>query len=228
MKQQIEVGSLWDLWSLCVQINVQECSEEPRSPRGDSAAETEELWAHLLMRLEPYLLTVLRNRLERFGRRHDAEETLQEVYCRLFDHDRRALRHCRATCDGELLAYLKRICGSVVQDQERARRAQKRNAVLTEASEDIVCSQPSAHEQMRSLELRRRLREECRAVSSCASPSRDVWIFERAVVDGWNSREIADWVDLRQASVDAIVCRMRQRLAERGLNVPVRRELRAA
>lgn len=222
MKLELGNGSLWDLWSRCVEASLDE-SRRPEHTAGDPT-EDDELWGRLLASLTPYLITVLRHRLELLGRRGDAEEMLQEVYCRLFEHDRRALRRCRASCDGELLAYLKRICSSVVQDDERARRAQKRHAVLLEANDEIVCRQPSAHQQLRSLELRRRLREECRAASSPLSTSRDVWIFERAVVDGWRSREIARWVELREASIDAIVCRMRRRLEERGLHVPGRRE----
>ncbi|MEM6707062.1 MAG: hypothetical protein AAF690_30440 [Acidobacteriota bacterium] len=245
MKQKDTTGSLWALWQTCME-----------DPEGDARVNTdppaarildaeltgrarescaavgelgrEESWSLLIQRLEPYLLTVLRHRLATHGRRHDAEEVLQDVYCRLFDNDRRALRLCRARSDGELLAYLKRVCASVAQDNERARRAQKRCGIESEATEEIASSEPSADEQLRTLELRRRLREECRAVCSAPAFSRDAWIFERAVVDGWESREICRWVDLREASVDAIVCRLRKRLAGRGLLVPSRRAARAA
>ncbi len=189
-----------------------------------AALDDEGGWSLLLPRIEPYLRTVLRHRLEGHGLlgREHVDEALQEVFCRLLDHDARALRRCRARTDGELLAYLKRICVSVVQDSDRALHAQKRRGLRAELHEDMESDERHAVEHLLVQELRARLLEECRAVASSASRPRDLWIFERAVLDGWSSREIAKWVGLKQPSVDAVVCRLRQRLRQRGLHVPAR------
>ena len=198
------------LWITCVEQGLGEQSEQS--------------WFLLVRRLEPYLKTVLRHRLGALGitMREEIDESLQDVYCRLFEKEGAAMRRCRATSDGEVLAYLKRICSTVVLDRERSRRAQKRSALLTDLVDDIASPSSSVYEELRTRELRNLLLEECRRVSTAAAAPRDVWIFERAVLDGWSTEEIADWVDLRPPSVDAIVCRMRQKLAVRGLTVPSR------
>ena len=60
------------------------------------------------------------------------------------------------------------------------------------------------------------------AMSDPGRVVRDGWIFERAVLDGWTSREIASRVDVSASSIDSLVHRMRRRLGAAGLAVPDR------
>lgn len=61
-------------------------------------------------------MIVLQN-LIRLGRRAQndtVDELVQDVYCRLLDHDRRVLRECRARTESSVMGYLASICASVV------------------------------------------------------------------------------------------------------------------
>ena len=200
------------LWHGCVE-------SEART----GAAEAES-WALLVARVQPYLCSILQHRLGTLGRDRpeEVDEALQDVYCRLIANDYRAMRALRADRDGEVLAYLKRVALSVVNDQERWSRARKRAVDMTSTLKEVASGEAGAERRLLLQELRSLLLQECRRVASPRASDRDVWIFERAVLDGWSSSEIAKWVKLRAASIDAVVCRMRQKLAGRGLHVPSR------
>ncbi len=65
-------------------------------------------------------------RLDRRAYTDTVDELVQEVYCRLLDKNRRALRSCRAQSDSSFRGYLACLCANLVVDHLRSRSAQKR------------------------------------------------------------------------------------------------------
>ena len=121
----------------------------------------------------------------------------------------------------------------MVVDSLRSRRTLKRGGSLLlvelesageNGAEMIVDTAPTPE----TLAIRRELRESvlasCRACFRRAQLERDVTIFEKAVLDGWTSREIAAELDcgLKAGSIDSLVHRQRKRLRERGIALPRR------
>ncbi len=188
-------------------------------------------WARLLERVDRRILAFLGAKLALMGQRADqdmVEELRQEVYLRLVQRGRRALRRCRATTDGQVFAYLYRVCGSVAVDQVRCRLAAKRGRGRTLSLEArSPCPDPrggelSALDSVHSSQLRDRLRGAFRDLYPSPLASRNRWIFERVVIEGWTSPEVAPMVGLRPTSVDSLVHRMKKRLGEAGITVPER------
>lgn len=208
----MESSVLADLW--------RRCSDEDRE--GD--------WAQFLSRVEPRIRGFLTSQILGLGLEPGngvIDELTQDVYCRLFEADRRALRQCRATCDHQMLAYLKTICRSAAVDHHRALMAKKRGRgsvhSLPMSGREI---QPSADRSPEDTVLTHQLRVRLRRLlSNLGTPEqsrRNGWIFERAVVDGWTSREIACRTGLEPSGIDSLISRMKQRLRALGLSVPDR------
>lgn len=165
------------------------------------------------------------------------EERIQDVYCRLLDHDCRALRSFRGSCDGEVVAYLRRVGRSVVVDRVRKLQASKRGGGWHPVSgsqtldlsqaERIADPGPSPDERYIIKEWRRSLVRQCaQALAGCAE--RDRRIFRMAHFEGLSSREIAAELggQIDPGSVDSVLYRQRRLLARRGLSLPHRRAVR--
>lgn len=195
-------------------------------------------WATLIRRVDP----VLRSTLAGLGRSYGVylnrdllDEVIQETYVRLLQNDRRVLRGCRARSETTILSYLRRVARSTLIDWLRARRALKRGPAIELSIEamdalagdvdgfDLPSRSASPLDSIYAQELRRRFRRECLCVARPGGTAgRDIWITERMVVDGWNSREAAHVVQLAPATVATVLSRMRRELRRRGLLMPAR------
>ena len=74
------------------------------------------------------------------------EERVQDAFCRLLEHDRRALRRFRGRVEGEVVNYLRRIGRSVVVDRVRLASTRKRGGgwLVVEALPDLATYRDTA------------------------------------------------------------------------------------
>ncbi len=195
-------------------------------------------WASLVRRVDPMLRSTLSGLGRSYGvylNRDLLDEVIQETYVRLLQNDRRVLRGCRGRSETTILSYLRRVARSTLIDWLRSRRALKRGRAVELSIDaldvlagdfdgfDIPSRASSPLDAIYLQELRRRFRRECWCVARPGGTARrDIWITERMVVDGWNSREAAGAVQLAPATVATVLSRMRRELRRRGLVVPGR------
>jgi hypothetical protein len=191
-------------------------------------------WSLLVDRLTPSLRGVIGGTLNlcRVAQRRDLmEELVQEVWCRLLAADRRALRDYRGSSDREAAAYVRRIATTIVFDRVRndgaVKRAPQRPSAF-DASEALGSRIADA----RGCPERRLLaRERARQLVALfgevvgASRRRERLVIARlAFVEGRSSREIvarlgAPWSEAR---INSFLCRLRRRLAKRGVRLAAR------
>jgi DNA-directed RNA polymerase specialized sigma24 family protein len=201
----------------------------PRDPR---------LWDGLVRRHGARLKAVVRRALRR--RRHPAtdelvEDLVQEVWCRVFERCRHRLVGLAAGAEGHLtFSYLAQMARNVAVDRVRAERAAKRgggwlrrDAAGEEGDAIALVPDPAPGPEQRLLarERRRRFRQRCRPYVSRRRTGRDLAIVERALIDGWSSRQILRALDgrLSESSVDTLVHRVRRGLASEGIEVEPRK-----
>ncbi len=224
-------------------MNPQTCHQQTEQPhdfpdlwRECVAADAD--WASLVRRVDPLLRSTLTALARSYGTYLTSDlldELIQETYLRLLQKDRRGLRGCRAKSETTIRSYLRRVARSTLVDWLRARSALKRGAVvelhvgveagLAEDTElvELPSRAYSPIDAIYARELRSRFRSECRGVARPGGTAlRDTWMTERMVVDGWNSREAANAVQLAPATVATVVGRMRRALRRRGLMMPAR------
>lgn len=196
---------------------------------------SEDAWQDFVARFGRCLSSAVRRTLVRLGASADqdtVEDLVQEVYCRLLERDRRALRRCRARTRVGLIAYLRTICDSVVVDRLRARTAMKRGEGYREVAMDVARGvesmvfdpAPSPEARMLGKESRQRFRSTFHGAVSGPRAGRNWRILELAFVYGWSSREIAEGfaTDLKASSIDSLVLRARRRLGSVGVTLPER------
>ncbi len=199
-----------------------------------AASRRDEPWRELLTRFREPLEGGISRGLRRCGRSaadESREDLRQEVYCRLLEHDARALRRCRGHGEPEIRGYLARIAERVVRDAVRAARAEKRggglhrDGAMAEVAIEVACTRPSPERRAEQAEAGRRFLAGCRAVLGKRAARRDLTILYLALVERWSSPEICDRLgaDLTPGRVDSLVHRSRRRLAARGVGLPRRR-----
>jgi DNA-directed RNA polymerase specialized sigma24 family protein len=199
-----------------------------------AASRRDEPWRELLERFTEAIEKGVSRGLRRCGRGaagHDREDLRQEVYCKLLEHDARALRQCRGCTEQEVRAYLARIAERVVRDAVRATMAEKRGGGLLrecgagETLSHLACSRPSPERCAERAEAGRRFLAGCRAVLGRRAAGRELTILYLAVIEDWSSPEICRRLGagLTPGRVDSLVHRSRRRLAAHGVVVPRRR-----
>jgi len=200
--------------------------------------EGEDCWREFVSRfkkpIERGILRALRSSAQNL-RCYDREDLMQDVMCRLLDHDRRRLRWCRGRTEDQIASYLCRVAETVTIDHLRRQAALKRRFWSTpdgaarfhphgDSLVQLEDPSPGPEEQSMYREKRRVLSILCKEVSSPKSAGRDLEIFRLAIVEGWSSREIAERLGdgLSASGVDSVVCRLRRRLRREGLRIPRR------
>jgi RNA polymerase sigma factor (sigma-70 family) len=201
----------------------------PRDPR---------LWDGLVRCHGTRLKAVVRRALRRSS--HPAtdelvEDLVQEVWCRVFERCRHRLVGLAAGAEGHLtFSYLAQMARNVAVDRVRAERAAKRGGGWLrrdaadedgDAVAELPDPAPCPEQRLLARERRRRFRQRCRPYVSRRSAGRDLAIVERALLDGWSSRQILRALDgrLSQSSVDTLVHRVRRGLAAEGVEVAPRK-----
>lgn len=203
---------------------------DPRDPR---------IWDLLVHRHGRRLAAVVRRSLRR--QRHPAgeelvEDLVQEVWCRVLERCRHRLVGLAAGGGDQHLgfAYLAQVARNVTIDRLRAERAEKRGGGwLRHDSEgeegdpidSLPDQSPGPEQRLLAREARRTFRRRCRPYVSRTRTGRDLAIVERALLDGWTSRQIlvALGSELSASTVDTLIHRVRRGLESEGVEVARRR-----
>lgn len=158
-----------------------------------------------------------------------AHELVQDVYVRLLEHDRRALRAWRGTDEASFLKYLAIITTSVACDKLRSQRSKKRSAVLvsldapvgedgTGSVQDVVGDDGRSSPDTLYLERFEEERLNALLVKACegTNGARNRLIFRLHAVEGFSPREIAEIPSIKSspAAVETTLRRTRIRLRE--------------
>lgn len=162
------------------------------------------------------------------------DDLVQEVWCRLLERDRRALRGCRGDGHAAVVRYVKRIALAVAVDALRSDGAGKRAPRRLQSIEDPRCESRAAIDRRACPERRLLARERvgrffglCRELVDGAARGERLRIVRLAWLEGWSSREIAaELGGWSPSAVDCLLHRLRTRLAARGERAP--RRLREA
>jgi DNA-directed RNA polymerase specialized sigma24 family protein len=186
-----------------------------------SARQPETAWEELIGRYGSGLRTRVGNVLRRSGvppRHEHVEDIVQEVYCRLLAGGGRRLRHCRASSESQVGAFLGRVAERVALDQLRAARAQKRGgdqAVHLSAAERAVDPRANPEEVALGRERLRLFLERCGALAGRRDYRRNARILALAVA-GMNSGEIASAMGgvLSARSIEGLLARVRRYVAK--------------
>lgn len=196
---------------------------------GDSAA-----WSHFVDRFEGSLRRGIAIALtgRRGHRQIQAEDLLQEVYCRLLEAGGRRLKRCRERDEAAIRAYLVRLARNVAIDYLRARRTVRRGRRHLLLQSPAGCGVDLAADRRPSVEDRLILRQQgrrflrsCRRAAAGRKENRNVRILALAFLAGLTSREIARRLDgsLSPGSIDSLISRTRRKLADEGFELVSRR-----
>ena len=177
-------------------------------------------------------------RLDRRAYSDTVDELVQEVYCRLLEKNRRALRRCRARSDSSFRGYLACLCTNLVVDHLRSLSAQKRGGWQSPSVSYVDFPRDSVAERLESVadhaagpearllmaESRRFFLRSCGSLLDGKRRQRDLEIVRLAFVEGWTSREISELFEgrLKPGSIDSLIHRHRRRLREHGVTMPSR------
>ncbi len=200
-------------------------------PRLAERDATEERWRALVERHSPRLRASIHRALRRAGvepKSEDVEEIAQESYCRLLVCGRLAPEN-----GGErgLSGFLARVGERLAFDAVRKERALKRGCgrlrglsdIAVESLATVADRAPTQERALLALDLWRKTARSWREIVGGRTPGRDVVIVSLGLA-GWSSRQISDACSgrLRPETIDSIVGRTRLRLAEAGIDLPVR------
>lgn len=188
-------------------------------------------WRRFVERYGPAIEAGVRRALRRSGEvgvaTDDLQDLVQECYCRLLEGDRRRLTSLRARADGEVRTWLARFAERSVRDRLKWQRAYKRSGpgrgalAISERAARLADPTRSPERLAMDRQALRRFARYCRRLSSS---ERDAAILRLVYFAGLTSREVSELSRgaLSPSSVDSVVYRFRQRLARRGLPVPLR------
>lgn len=168
----------------------------------------------------------------RAHRQTQAEDLLQEVYCRLLEADARRLKRCRERDEAAIRAYLVRLARNVAIDYLRARRTVRRGRrhVLLQspigAGVDLAPDRrPSIEDRLILRQQGRRFLRSCRRAAGGRAENRNVRILALAFLGGLTSHEISRRLDrsLSPGSIDSLISRARRKLEAEGVELVSRR-----
>jgi RNA polymerase sigma factor (sigma-70 family) len=188
-----------------------------------------EAWEEFRRRFESRMRTGVVRAFRRAGmaaRPETIDDLVQESYCRLLEHDARALTRCASRGEAGISAYLRRVAERRTLDYLRAEAAVKRGAGKVDSLDEITDRRgrswlgvaARAEHRLLLREVRQRLVTAWRRAPA-ASLERNVRIFRLAFIEGLTSREISRQLgnSLSVSGVDAVLHRARKRLEGQGL-----------
>lgn len=182
------------------------------------------LWQRFQDRFQKRIFTyLLRSLRDRQGKEDAADvvgDLAQDVYIRLVQENGRMLRSFKGDTEFSVLAFLARICMSVVTDHYRYQNREKRQAsqvIPIEQARTENLLDPEADLDMSSvlswIDVERLVESE----SDRANAARNVLIFKLHYIDGFSQAEIAQFpgFNLVESGVEAVLGRLRTRLRKR-------------
>ena len=194
----------------------------------------EEAWERFVRRYRFWVWSRIKKQCRGYGldwSPSEAEEWLQEVWCRLLEDRCRRLRAFEGKNEETFRAFLAKVVRSVVADFARRVRAVKRKGRVGEylprmgRREDPLDQLPDhrtcPERWVRNRQYRRKLLSQWRSAAG-RSGERNVQILRLAILEGWTSPEIAAALKLTVSAVDSAVSRCRARLRSRGVSLPSR------
>jgi RNA polymerase sigma factor (sigma-70 family) len=168
-----------------------------------------------------YLMRALRLRRIQDDAADIVPDLAQEVYVRLVQHDGRILRAFRGTTEFSVMAFLARICATVVQDHYRHIGSDKRRGQVVsiesvragESRSESAEFDPKALSAILSwIDIERIVEGE----PDRKNARRNALIFKLHYVDGFEAGEIAQFpgFELTKSGVETILSRLRKRIQE--------------
>lgn len=183
-----------------------------------------DLWAEFHSRYRRRILLFLMRAFRARGGNSDdfvqcADDWVQEVFTKLVQNGGRALLSFRGTTEFSVYAFLGSIAASVVADQLRLQRAQRRSATVVAIDEvpDSTAPYVDGGDAFRGLlefiDLERTLLTDMET----KNPERDFLIFRLYFIDGLSAREIAAMPGLKltTSGLEKVLERARKRLARK-------------
>ncbi|HEX7183815.1 MAG TPA: sigma-70 family RNA polymerase sigma factor [Thermoanaerobaculia bacterium] len=201
--------------------------EKGRAVPGEASSNS--CWESVVQRHDGRLRRRVRRELSRIGLRARyelVEDVVQDVYCRLLASGSPRLRRWQGP---GFDAYLGRTAERAVLDHVRTASAAKRGGFgkvrigrwTRRRLESLGDPGPTPEEAALHGELRRLFLHRCRRVQGLGPASRNAWIMNLAVLEGWTSREISQATggQMTPRSIDCLVHRIRRRLAREGFDL---------
>ena len=185
-------------------------------------------WHELHQRLAGRIRAWLQRGIGRYGQAPmlDADDLAQEVYCRLLANGRQVLRRCRAESEGELMAYVARICRSVLVSAARELGARKRRsaggACWPYPDHDEMASRGLSPEERAVVSDVRRKATACTTRVCPVLARRQRFILEQVLFVGYTSSELSPSIGLSASAIDSVVSRARRRAHTLGIPFPPR------
>lgn len=188
-------------------------------------------WEPYVVPFEAFLRKRVSRTMKRAGLRPEPEQVrdmIQDVYCRLLEGGPPRLEQLRKLPLRGTLSYLTRVAQSTVFDQIRAARCAKRGDLrrLRTARgrlERITDPAPTPDQVLLLAEGRHLLLRRLRNLGGPGRGARNARLLWLALVEGWGSRELGRAFALAPRSVDTLVCRLRRRFEDEGLELARRR-----
>ena len=188
-------------------------------------------WEPYVVPFEEFLRRRVSRTMKRAGLRPEPEQVrdmIQDIYCRLLEGGPPRLEQLRKLPLRSTLSYLTRVAQSTVFDQIRAARSAKRGDLrrLRTARgrlERITDPAPTPDQVLLLAEGRHLLLRRLRNLGGPGRGARNARLLWLALVEGWGSRELGRAFALAPRSVDTLVCRLRRRFEDEGLELARRR-----
>ncbi len=181
------------------------------------------LWAMFQERFQRAIFKYLLRALHFHSKRDDVKELVsdlgQEVYVRLVQNKGNMLRSFRGETDFSVMAFLGRVCTSVVADHLRREGSDKRlgdNIVSIEEAREMIESSRHKREDLDLGSILSWIDIEriVAADPDHKNAQRNALIFKLHYIDGLTTEEIACYrgFDLSDSGVEAVLVRLRKRI----------------
>jgi RNA polymerase sigma-70 factor (ECF subfamily) len=179
----------------------------------------EEFYSRYRRKIILYLLRAFRmlgGHSEDFARY--ADDWVQDVFTKLVQHDGRIVRSFRGTTELSVFAFLGSIAVSVVADQLRSQRAQRRAGQVIPLDElkDLSSTHADADARLSTLLQMIDVERAIRADEQSRNPERDLLIFKLHFIEGLSASEIASMpaLKLTTSGLEKVLNRVKSRLVE--------------
>lgn len=151
-------------------------------------------------------------RLEETHQSETIRDLVQDVYLRLLENERQALRRFHGYHENSIYAYLARIATTVVLDHQRQASADKRTAQTNLPVRGLSPKEHPFNERVTIADLTCQLDR----LLEGEHKQRDILIFLLHVVDGLTTSEIASQpgMGLTQSGVESVLRRIKLKLRE--------------